>query len=70
MAAPRHSHSSPELWQLYFDSFADRFREFFPQRNQREVVSKLRDILSKRRLKENGEEEFWGEIQSETHFIY
>lgn len=51
-----------ELWRLYFIAFSDRFRLFFPNRKEVEVIEKVRDMISLRQMKDVKETRFWKEL--------
>lgn len=53
-----------ELWSLYFDNVADKFRAFHPKRSKDEVIKKLREMIAKRQMKETGEHDYWQQLSS------
>lgn len=51
-----------EIWKLYFLKIADSFRILFPKRTTEEVVSKVREMVARRQMKEAGEDIFWNSV--------
>jgi hypothetical protein len=52
-------HAKPEIWQLYFEKVAERFYVFYPDRSKQDIRDKLRSMISRRQMKEEGEESYW-----------
>ena len=50
------------MWKVYYETMAARFRTFYPQRSEAEVISKLEDMILKRQMKEDGEVVYWRNI--------
>ena len=63
MAQPTQK-NNVNLWVLYLESFASRYRAFFPSRSEKEVIEKVREMIAFRKLKEPGEPEFWKQVMS------
>lgn len=51
------------MWRLYLNSFADKFRVYYPDRKHDEVVDKVRDMIEKKQMKQLGEENYWKNLQ-------
>lgn len=55
--------AQPEIWALYFTKVAERFAAFHKNRSKDEIREKLRTMIKRRQMKEQGEEAFWHQQQ-------
>jgi hypothetical protein len=60
-----HKNAHPEVWNIYFTKIAEKFHVFYSQRSLYEVKKKVRSMILKRQMKENGELEYWKQIQQQ-----
>lgn len=47
------------MWELYYETIAYRFKDFFPRRSIDDIVTKVEELVTDRKLKEGGEKQFW-----------
>lgn len=59
---PRPKQKNIRAWKEYYLEFASRFQSFYPSRKTDEIVEKIQDMITTRKIKEPGEVEYWDEV--------
>jgi hypothetical protein len=56
-----------DMWEMYLHQFVTHFRYFHPERSYTDVAEKVKELVQKRQLKENGEKIYWELILSSSN---